>query len=133
MINIAKQIEYWCNTAENDIETAKILITADKYIEGMFFCHLSIEKIIKTLVVKQTQNIPVRSHDLFYLIEIAKVDIPEEQSNFMQILMKYQLEGRYPEFYLKVPSSDKINDYFNKTISLLLCFKRCYKYCSSIC
>jgi HEPN domain-containing protein len=124
MINIAKQIEYWSNTAENDIETAAILITSGKYIEGMFFCHLSIEKIIKAFVVKQTENIPVRSHDLFYLIEIAKIEITEEQTNFMQILMKYQLEGRYPEFYPKAPSPDKINDYLIKTKNLLLCFKK---------
>ena len=124
MINIAKQIEYWSNTAENDIETAAILVTSSKYIEGMFFCHLSIEKIIKALVVKQTENIPVRSHDLFYLIEIAKINITEEQSGFMQILMKYQLEGRYPEFYPKAPSTDKINDYLNKAKNLLECFKK---------
>jgi HEPN domain-containing protein len=124
MINVAKQIEYWCNTAENDIETASILIKSGKYIEGMFFCHLSIEKIVKALVVKQTENIPVRSHDLFYLSEIAKIEIAEEQSNFMQILMKYQLEGRYPEFYPKVPSLDKINDYLNRTKNLMQCFKK---------
>jgi len=124
MINIAKQIEYWCNSAENDIETAAILITSGKYIEGMFFCHLSIEKIIKALVVKQTENIPVRSHDLFHLIEIAKITITEEQSNSMQILMKYQLEGRYPEFYPKAPSAENINDYLLKTKQLLLCFKK---------
>jgi HEPN domain-containing protein len=123
MINITRQIEYWRNTAENDIETAAILITSGKYVEGMFFCHLSIEKIIKSLVVKQTENIPVRSHDLFHLIEIAKIDITEEQSDFMQILMKYQLEGRYPEFYPNAPSPGKINDYLNKTKNLLQCFK----------
>ena len=123
MINIIKQIEYWNNSAENDIETAEILIKSGKYIEGMFFCHLSIEKIIKAVVVKQTENIPVRSHDLFYLIEIAKIEITEEQSDFVQILMKYQLEGRYPEFYPKAPSYDKIKGYFNKTKNLLQCFK----------
>lgn len=124
MLNIAKQIEYWCSTADSDIETAEILVTSGKYIEGMFFCHLSIEKIIKALVVKQTENIPVRSHDLFHLIEIAKIEITEEQSNFLQILMKYQLEGRYPEFYPNSPSPDKINDYLNQTKNLLQCFKK---------
>ena len=85
---------------------------------------MSIEKIIKALVVKQTENIPIRSHDLFYLIGIAKIDIAEEQSDFMQILMKYQLEGRYPEFYPKAPSDDKINDYLNTSKILLQCFKK---------
>ena len=124
MINVAKQIDYWFITSENDIETATILITSKKYTEGMFFCHLSIEKIIKALIVKKTENIPVRSHDLFYLIGIAEIEITEEQSDFIQILMKYQLEGRYPEFYPKKPSSDIIIDYLSKTKNLLLCFKK---------
>jgi len=124
MINILKQIEYWRNTAESDIETATILINSGKYVEGMFFCHLSIEKIIKALVVKQTENIPVKSHDLFYLLDIAKIQFTEEQSNFMQILMKYQLEGRYPEYYPKAPSTEKINDYLYQTKTLLQCFSK---------
>ena len=115
MINVAKQIDYWSKSAENDIETAEILITSGKYLEGMFFCHLCIEKILKALVVKQTENIPIRSHDLFYLIEIANIKIHEEESSFMQILMKYQLEGRYPEFYPRSPSPDKIYDYLKQT------------------
>jgi len=80
MINIAKQIEYWRTTAESDVETAEILINSRKYVEGMFFCHLCIEKIIKALVVKQTENIPTKSHDLFYLLDIAKVQFTEDQS-----------------------------------------------------
>jgi len=124
MINIAKQIEYWCNTAENDIETASILITSGKYIEGMFFCHLCIEKIIKALVVRHIENIPPKSHDLFYLADIAKIEFTDAQSDFMQILMKYQLEGRYPEYYPKAPSPDKINEYLYQTKNLLQCFSK---------
>ncbi len=124
MINIAKQIEYWRTTAESDIETASILVTSGKYIEGMFFCHLCIEKIVKALVVKQTGNIPPKSHDLFYLADMAKIDITEAQSGFMQILMKYQLEGRYPEYYPQAPSSDKINEYLYQTKNILQCFSK---------
>ena len=124
MLNIPKQIDYWRTTAENDIETAAILISSGKYIEGMFFCHLSIEKIIKALVVKQIENIPFRSHDLFYLADQAKLELTEEQSDFMQILMKYQLEGRYPEYYPKVPSAEKINDYLCQTKELLQCYSK---------
>jgi HEPN domain-containing protein len=124
MINVLKQIEYWQTTANNDVETAEILIKSGKYIEGMFFCHLCIEKIIKASVVKQTGNIPPKSHDLFYLADMAKIEFSEEQSNLMQILLKYQLEGRYPEYYPKAPSADKINDYLYQTKNLLQCFSK---------
>ena len=124
MINVLKQIDYWKSTSESDIETASILISSGKYIEGMFFCHLCIEKIIKALVVKQIQDIPPRSHDLFYLINLTKLDFTEQQSEFMQILMKYQLEGRYPEHYPKIPSIEKINEYLCQTKDLQQCFKQ---------
>jgi HEPN domain-containing protein len=124
MINIVKQIEYWRNTAESDIDTASILVRSGKNIEGMFFCHLCIEKIIKALVVRQIEDIPPKSHDLFYLINLAKIDISESQSEFIQILMKYQLEGRYPEYYPKAPSSEKINEYLYQTKNLFECFSR---------
>lgn len=66
-------------------------------------------------MVKQIENIPFRSHDLFYLADQAKLELTEEQSDFMQILMKYQPEGRYPEYYPKVPSAEKIYDYLCQT------------------
>jgi HEPN domain-containing protein len=124
MINIAKQIEYWQSTAASSFETAEILIAAKKYIEGMFFCHLCIEKILKALVVKQTENIPPKTHDLFYLLDTSKITTTDDQVSFMQILMKYQLEGRYPEFYPKAPSPEKIKEYLNETKMLFQCFSK---------
>lgn len=115
MTNINKQIEYWKNSAQSNFETAEILFGAGKYIECMFFCHLTIEKFLKALVVKHTHEIPPKSHDLFYLSKTGKIDLTEEQSKFMQILLKYQLEGRYPEFYPKPPSRELIKDYIYKT------------------
>lgn len=123
MINVSRQIEYWQKTAESDIETGSILVSSGKYVEGMFFCHLSIEKILKALVVKQVKDIPPRSHDLFYLANIAAVEITEKQTELMQILMKYQLEGRYPDHYPKVPALEKINEYLYQTKNLYQCFK----------
>ena len=124
MINIAKQIEYWHGSSISNLETAEILVASGKYIEGMFFCHLCIEKILKALVVKQTGNIPSRTHDLFHLADISKIVITEDQSGFMQILMKYQLEGRYPEYYPKAPSPVKITEYLYETKILFQCFSK---------
>ncbi|MBA4407986.1 MAG: HEPN domain-containing protein [Bacteroidota bacterium] len=124
MINILKQIDYWQKIAESDIDTASILVSSGKYVEGMFFCHLCIEKIIKALVVKQIGDIPPKSHDLFYIANLAKIDLDVPQSEFIQILMKYQLEGRYPEYFPKAPSPEKINEYLCLTKNLYQCFNK---------
>lgn len=124
MLNIPKQIAYWKDSAEDDIETAGILIDKGKFVHGLFFCHLSIEKIVKALVVKKTREIPPKSHDIFYLAKKANAEIPEDMLIISQILMKYQLEGRYPESFPSKPESDAVKKYFVETQKLLEWFKK---------
>jgi len=124
MIDRNKQIDYWIRGADSDIETAELLFKGRKYIEGLFFCHLTIEKLIKALIVKNTGELAPKSHNLVYLAELAGTILSAEQNQFMSILMKYQLEGRYPEFYPKKPPIAKIDDYFNNTKSLMQCLRQ---------
>ena len=44
MVNIRKQVDYWNNGADEDIETADLLIREHRTLHGLFFCHLVIEK-----------------------------------------------------------------------------------------
>ena len=119
MINIKKQIDYWKNSAESDLETAEILISNKKYIQGLFFCHLCIEKILKASIVKESGQIPPRSHDLFFLSSQALIKFEQNDQEHFQILMKYQLEGRYPEYNPVTPSRENVISYLNKTKLLM--------------
>lgn len=123
MFDTKKQIEYWTTGAISNIETAEILITGKKYLEGLFYCHLTIEKILKALVIKNTGQLAPKSHNLNYLAELANITVSEEQALFMSVLMKYQLEGRYPEYYPKIPDVETVNEYLNKSNELLECLK----------
>ncbi len=119
MINIERQVEYWFSSAYDDLESAKVLINNKRYLQGLFF-YLVIEKAIKALVVKQTSEIALRSHNLLYLSEIAEIIFNEEDEIFLGILMKYQLQGRYPDYQPAIPSEEKVNNYLRKTENLLL-------------
>lgn len=119
MLDIEKQIDYWKSSAFDDLETAKILIDKNRLLHGLFFCHLVIEKIIKAHVVKQTKNIAPRSHNLMYLSEISKLIFNENEEVFLGILMKYQLEGRYPDYNPTVPDLLKVTEYLRQTEKLL--------------
>lgn len=66
-INIEKQVEYWLNGANDDLEVAEILIEKRRFLHGLFFCHLVIEKALKAHVVKVTREIAPKSHNLIYL------------------------------------------------------------------
>lgn len=119
MVDIQKQIDYWINGAEDDIITADLLIREKRNLHGLFFCHLVIEKAIKAHVVKKTSDVAPRTHNLVYLSENAGLVFDDEPQIFIGILMKYQLQGRYPDYNPILPDQKQINEYFNKTKDLL--------------
>jgi len=119
MIDPEKQIEYWKAGAFDDLETAKVLIDKNRLLHGLFFCHLVIEKALKAHVVKQTQELAPRTHNLIYLSEQAKLIFDEGDEFLLGILMKYQLQGRYPEYNPVLPDKTKTKDYLIKTEKLL--------------
>jgi HEPN domain-containing protein len=118
-MNVEKQIKYWKDGAKSDIETAEILIDKGKYLHGLFFCHLTIEKILKANFVKRNKTVAPKSHDLIYLAEHTDLKLEEKNLHFLPLLMKYQLEGKYPEYSPVIPDRKQSNEYLNKTRDLL--------------
>ncbi len=119
MVDIQKQIGYWINGAEDDIITAKLLIQEKRNLHGLFFCHLVIEKAIKAHVVKKSGDVAPRTHNLVHLSENVGLIFDDENQIFMGILMKYQLQGRYPDYSPVLPDQKQVNEYFHKTKDLL--------------
>jgi HEPN domain-containing protein len=92
------------DTAAADLDTDELLIENNKILHGLFWCHLCIEKAIKAHVARFTEDFPPKSHNLSFLIEKTDLELSDDQLLFCDTLMFYQLEGRYPEFYPKIPS-----------------------------
>jgi HEPN domain-containing protein len=78
-----------------------------------------IEKGTKAHVVKATGEIAPKSHNLIYLSEKASLEFDEQTRIFLGILMKYQLQGRYPDYRPEVPSPTNSDEYFKQKKSLL--------------
>lgn len=119
MVNKEKQIEYWIQGAEDDLLTAELLIREKRILHGLFFLHLVIEKAIKAHVVKVTGDVAPRSHNLIYLSEKTDLEFDNQTEIFLGILMKYQLQGRYPDYNPFIPDIIKVNEYFENTKNLL--------------
>lgn len=119
MLNIQKQIEYWINGAEDDIISAELLIKGKRTLHGLFFCHLVIEKAIKAHWVKKNNEVAPRSHNLIYLSEEAGLEFDNDSHIFIGVLMKYQLQGRYPDYKPIIPDEIIVDEYFYKTKNLL--------------
>jgi HEPN domain-containing protein len=124
MIDIKRQIDYWVTSAEDDLLTAELLIRENRILHGLFFCHLVIEKSIKAHIVKTTGDIAPKSHSLIYLSEKAELELDDETELFLGILMKYQLQSRYPDYNPYLPDMLRVNEYFDKTKSLFQWLKK---------
>ena len=52
MIDNKQQIAYWIDTAKSDLDTAELLIRECRFLHGLFFCHLAIERELKHMLLK---------------------------------------------------------------------------------
>jgi len=119
MINIDKHIDYWMSGEDDDLITADLLISQKRLLHGLFFCHLVIEKAIKAHFVKNNNDTAPKTHNLLYLAENSGLNMSEEIQIFFGILMKYQLEGRYPDYNPVIPELSKVLEYLNKTKQII--------------
>ncbi|PZX58151.1 HEPN domain-containing protein [Algoriphagus chordae] len=122
-MNVENQIDYWRKGATEDFEVAELLIEKGRFLHGLFFCHLVMEKILKTHVVKTSKQLAPKSHNLIYLSERSGLSIQDENLNFFGILMKYQLEGRYPDYKPYIPEKKLVKSYLKETQKVLLWLK----------
>ena len=97
--DIEKHVTYWYSSGIEDLDTAELLIASQKLRHGLFFAHLALEKSIKAHICRYTQDLAPRSHNLLRLYEKTNLDLTGSQKEFIARFDRYQLEGRYPEFW----------------------------------
>lgn len=96
-----RQIEYWSKSAARDWETANFLFRGKRYDACLFYCHPALEKILKAHVVKATQKLVPKIHDLRRLAELAKLDIDKETTEMLAVFNRFNIHARYPDVKFK--------------------------------
>ena len=69
--------------------------------------------------MQKIDDVAPRTHNLIYLSEKAELEFDDDAQIFLGILMKYQLQGRYPDYNPVLPDQTAINEYLIKTKELL--------------
>lgn len=95
--DLTEQIAYWKRSSTRDLEAAKSLFAKRLYPQGLFFCHLAIEKLIKALVVRRTEAPAPFIHDLRRLAEIAGLSFDERRAAELDQLSTFNIAGRYAD------------------------------------
>lgn len=111
-------IQYWLSGSEYDRKTAGDLFKSKRYPYCLFMCHLSVEKLLKGLLVKESGNHAPFTHNLVYLAGKLSLEFSKEQISLLEETNNFNIEARYPdeqnEFYKKA-TRDLAKGYLKRT------------------
>lgn len=98
-----------------DWEAAQELLSNRRVRHGLFFAHLSLEKLLKALVCRHTQDLAPRIHNLVRLAELTALIFTPEQMDLLADMNAFNLEGRYPDSLMPPPSFAEAKGYFSRS------------------
>lgn len=129
MDKIKSQIEYWQLSAERNWKTALGLLKLKHYDACLFFCHLTLEKALKRLVVQKTRQAAPFGHNLEHFAKLANLELEEQQILNLRTLTTFNIAARYDEekfaFY-KSCTKEYTAKFLKITEGLFLCLKEKY-------
>jgi HEPN domain-containing protein len=92
-----KTINNWIKSSKYDIKTAEALYESKRFVYVIFMCHLAVEKALKAIVASKTKKAPPKTHDLFYLVKLVSLEVPENHEPILIHLNEASVPTRYPE------------------------------------
>ena len=94
------RVEYWIETSEYDLETAKIMLKGKRFLYVGFMCNLALEKILKAYFVFTNSSMPPYTHNLRRIATESNLYklMSEDQKDFIDDIIPFNIEGRYPEY-----------------------------------
>lgn len=99
-MDVDRQIIYWMELAEYDLETAKAMLSTERFLYVGFMCHQAVEKALKGYHVYSTNETPAFTHRLSYLTEKTglEVELSASQKDLIDELEPLNIEARYPTY-----------------------------------
>ncbi len=118
-----KQIKYWIDLLDYDLETAEAMLSGRRYLYVGFMCHQTIEKAFKAYFSKLKSETAPYSHSLSYLAKKGEFYelFSEKQKEFIDQIEPLNIEARYPshkEKLLRSLSESKCREIISQTKEL---------------
>jgi HEPN domain-containing protein len=98
-MNKEEHIKHWQKSAEESWDSATYLAKGKYYSLSLFALHLSLEKLLKALWIKESViDTPPYTHDLQKLCDELRIEISAEDYDFLSIINSWNIRGRYPDY-----------------------------------
>lgn len=124
MIDIAKQVIFWRDGAQEDLAVAQELLERGRLRHGLFFLHLTLEKLLEAHVCRQTQDLAPRLHNLVRLAEQAELHLPERTMDVLAEMNPFAIAGRYPDAATPQPTPAETREYADRAKEVFACLIR---------
>lgn len=112
------QIQFFIKESDRHWDAANSLYKTQHYDWSLFVAHLSLEKLLKALIIKKTQQAAPFMHNLQDLARRAEVDLTKEQVKNLGEITTFNIEARYDtirlDFYKRCTRS-----YAEKWLSII--------------
>ena len=118
-----KNVKYWLDISEYDLETAEAMLEKARFLYVGFMCHQTIEKIVKAYYQQELKQLPPKTHNIILLAQQSNLydNFSDAQKAFIEVLQPLNIEARYPDYRERLLLSlnqDKCKNILQKTREL---------------
>ncbi|HSN22905.1 MAG TPA: HEPN domain-containing protein [Methylomicrobium sp.] len=99
------KFQEWFRQADYDMDTADAMFASGRYFYAVFMCHLSLEKALKGLIAKRLDELPPKTHNLLYLLNMLALQPPSALERFIARLNTASVATRYPDDLAKMQAA----------------------------
>ena len=121
-LTVEDKYQYWLSYAQNDIDSAEVMLQSGRWFYTVFMCQQAIEKIVKGLYIFYIDDNVPRLHDINSVLDRFKDKLPEQliddQVRLFDTLSQFYLRSRYPDYTSVLTAqitSDNAKPIFEKT------------------
>jgi len=124
-----KYVSHWLERSNYDLDTAKAMLDARRYLYVAYMCQQAVEKLLKAIIAQHgKENLPI--HNLNRLAELAELsdELEEGQIDLLAELTAYNIVARYGDYkesLFEIVDMQKAKFLYDRTLELFqwLCKK----------
>jgi len=96
------KFNYWFSYAQNDMDSAEVMLNGGRWFYTYFMCQQAIEKMVKGLYILYVDDNVPRLHDINSIFARFNDKMPEtltdDRARLFDALSQFYLRSRYPDY-----------------------------------
>lgn len=122
------KVKNWLELAKRDLAFAKENLEKRNFRSyAPHFCHQAVEKLLKAVIVANTDQTPPYIHNLVRLAHLTKLEVPKDYQEILAGLNPHYIGTKYPEDIakmFKLYTQSKVTEIYHQTEEVFRWLKR---------